>query len=86
MAVTIDGWLSLAELCEAFGLSEESLKRMAKTHGLPLRRMTPRAIPGALESEFLSWLKAQPPRGQAVRAKRKRKRKKRNSRTRPSAR
>jgi hypothetical protein len=43
----IDQWLQLAELAELFGLSEESIKRLAKSHGFPLRRLTPYATPGS---------------------------------------
>ena len=57
----LDQWLPLTELARMFGLSEESIKRLAKTHGFPLRRLTPYATPGVLESEMVSWLKAQPP-------------------------
>jgi predicted DNA-binding transcriptional regulator AlpA len=56
----VDRWLQLAELAKLFGLSEESIKRLAKNHGFPLRRLTPYATPGVLESELVSWLKAQP--------------------------
>jgi len=66
----IDQWMPLAELAELFGLSEESIKRFAKKNGFPLRRLTPYATPGVLESELFSWLKAQPPVGPAVRASR----------------
>ena len=69
-AGVIDRWLTLAELAELFGLSEESIKRFAKKHGFPLRRLTPYATPGVLESELFSWLKAQPLVGRAVRASR----------------
>jgi hypothetical protein len=48
----------LGELAELFGLSEESMKRVAKNHGFPLRRLTPYATPGVLESELFRWLKA----------------------------
>jgi predicted DNA-binding transcriptional regulator AlpA len=54
----IDKWLQLAELAELFGLSEESIKRLAKKNGFPLRRLTPYATPGVLESELFRWLKA----------------------------
>ncbi len=66
---TIDGWLQLAELSIMFGLSEESIKRLAKKHGFPLRRITPYAKPGVLESELVRWMKAQPLTGRAVRKK-----------------
>jgi hypothetical protein len=56
-----------------FGLSEESLKRFAKNHGFPLRRLTPYSTPGVLESELVEWLKAQPMVGRPIRAKRARK-------------
>ena len=66
----IDKWLQLAELAELFGLSEESIKRLAKSHGFPLRRLTPYATPGVIKSELLRWLKAQPLVGLTVRTKR----------------
>jgi len=66
----MDQWLTLGELAELFGLSEESIKRLAKKNGFPLRRLTPYATPGVLESELFRWLKAQPPVGRAVRARR----------------
>jgi predicted DNA-binding transcriptional regulator AlpA len=64
-----DRWLQLSEIAKMFGLSDESIKRLAKTHGLPLRRVTPFATPGALESELVKWLKAQPQIGAPVRSK-----------------
>jgi hypothetical protein len=70
MTGTIDRWIQLGELAKLFGLSEEGMKRLAKNHGFPLRRLTPYATPGVLESEFLRWLKAQPLVGQPIRAKR----------------
>jgi hypothetical protein len=51
-----------------FGLSQESIKRLANTHGLPLRRVTPFATPGALETELLDWLKSQPQEGAPIRS------------------
>ena len=51
-----------------FGLSEESIKRLTNTHGLPLRRVTPFATPGALETELLDWLKSQPQVGAPIRS------------------
>ena len=60
MTGRLDQWLQLPEIAKMFGLSEESIKRLAKTHGLPLRRLTPYATPGSLECELLGWLKAQP--------------------------
>src|SRR5882672_7259358 len=45
-----DQWLQLPEIAKMFGLSEESIKRLAKTQGFPLRRLTPYATPGVLES------------------------------------
>jgi hypothetical protein len=67
MLGSLDRWLGLAEIAKMFGLSEESIKRLAKSQGFPLRRLTPYAMPGALESELLKWLKAQPPNGKPVR-------------------
>src|ERR1700756_124964 len=71
MIGVIDQWLQLAELAKLFGLSEESIKQLAKNHGFPLRRLTPYATPEILESELVCWLKAQPLVGQPVRAKRR---------------
>jgi hypothetical protein len=70
MTSTIDRWIQLGELAKLFGLSEESMKRVAKNHGFPLRRLTPYATPGVLESELFTWLKAQPRVGNAIRVKR----------------
>ena len=64
----MDRWLQIAELAKLFGLSEESIKRLAKKQMFPLRRLTPYATPGVLESELLSWMKAQPLVGPPVRA------------------
>jgi predicted DNA-binding transcriptional regulator AlpA len=69
MMIQSDRWLQLSEIAKMFGLSDESIKRLAKTHGLPLRRVTPFATPGALESELVKWLKAQPQIGAPVRSK-----------------
>jgi hypothetical protein len=66
----MDRWIQLGELAKLFGLSEESMKRVAKNHGFPLRRLTPYATPGVLESELFTWLKAQPRVGNAIRVKR----------------
>jgi|GEM_PF-1649625 len=68
-------WLQLAEIAKLFGLSEDSIKRLAKNHGLPLRRVSPLATPGALESELEEWLKGQPLVGPPVRSKRRSSRK-----------
>ena len=78
MTGIIDQWLQLAELAKLFGLSEESIKRVAKNHGFPLRRLTPYATPGVIKSELLRWLKAQPLVGPAVRVKKPRVRKSRS--------
>ena len=69
MMENVDRWLQLPEIAKMFGLSEESIKRLAKTHGLPLRRVTPFATPGSLESELVRWLKAQPLVGPPVRSR-----------------
>lgn len=66
-----DQWLQLCEIAKLFGLSEDSIKRLAKNHGLPLRRVTPLATPGALETELARWLKSQPLVGPPVRHKRR---------------
>ncbi len=70
MSGILDRWLQITELVKLFGLSEESLKRVANKQRFPLRRLTPRATPGVLESELVSWLKAQPLMGRPVRAAR----------------
>jgi len=70
MTGCIDRWLQLPEIAKLFGLSEDSIKRLAKNHRLPLRRVTPLATPGALESELVAWLKSQPRVGPPVRRKR----------------
>jgi hypothetical protein len=49
----IDQWMPLAELAELFGLSEESIKRFAKSHGFPLRRLTPYATPALAHSSMI---------------------------------
>ena len=72
-----DGWLQLTEIAKLFGLSEDSIKRLGKNHGLPLRRVSPFATPGVLESELIEWLKRQPLVGAAVRTKHRRGRKRR---------
>jgi len=64
-------WLQVSEIAKLFGLSEDSIKRLAKNHGLPLRRVSPFATPGALESELVEWLKGQPLVGPPVRPKRR---------------
>jgi hypothetical protein len=63
----MDRWLQVQDIAQMFGLSEESIKRLANSHGLPLRRVTPFATPGAIESELFKWLKAQPRVGAPVR-------------------
>jgi hypothetical protein len=65
-------------------LSEESIKRLAKSHGFPLRRLTPYATPGALESELIPWLKAQPLVGQPIRLNRRTKSPRKTLRKRPN--
>jgi hypothetical protein len=70
MTGIIDRWLQVSELAKLFGLSEESIKRLSKSHGFPLRRITPYATPGALESELIPWLKAQPLVGHPIRRNR----------------
>lgn len=60
-----DRWLSLHEVAAFLGLSEESVLRLRR-RGLPLRKVSPRASPGALESELLSWIKKQPKGGLPV--------------------
>jgi hypothetical protein len=61
-------WIKLDEIAALFGLSEESILRMSKSHGLPLKRVTPFATPGCLEEDLVKWLKRQPRIGKAVRA------------------
>jgi predicted DNA-binding transcriptional regulator AlpA len=52
-----DRWLQLAELSKLFGLSEESIKRLAKSHRFPLRRLTPHGSALAVQNcQLLSIL------------------------------
>lgn len=62
-----DRWLSLQEIVQMLGLKPESVVRLARTQGLPLRRVTPRGAPGAMESELLAWMRKRPRVGQPVR-------------------
>jgi len=64
-------WLQLTEIAKLFGLSEDSIKRLEKDHGLPLRRVSPFAAPGTLEAELVEWLKSQPLVGPPVRPRRR---------------
>ena len=70
--MTTDRWVRISELSHMFGISEESLGRLAKSHGFPLRRLSPYALPGVLESELFAWLKAQPTIGAPIRKTKKR--------------
>jgi len=74
MTGCIDRWVQLPEIAKLFGLSEDSIRRLAKNQRLPLRRITPFATPGALETELVAWLKSLPPVGGPVRPKRRAKR------------
>ena len=65
--MVVDRWLPLPEIAKMLGLSEGSIRRLGKKRGLPLRRVTPYATPGALETELFEWLKAQPMIGGPVR-------------------
>ncbi len=69
MASVTDRWLQLPEIAKLFGLSEESIKRLAKARGFPLRRITPFAMPVSLESELVHWLIKQPLIGPSVRSR-----------------
>ena len=73
MTENFDQWLQLPELAKMFGLSEESIKRLAKTHRLPLRRVSPFAMPGVLQSELVAWLRSQPFIGPPVRVRKRKK-------------
>jgi hypothetical protein len=44
---------TLGELAKLFGLSEESIKRLAKKNGFPLRRLTPYATPALAHSSMI---------------------------------
>lgn len=63
-------WIKLDEIAAMFGLSKESILRIAKTHGLPLKRITPFATPGCLQTDLFKWIERQPRAGKAVRAER----------------
>jgi hypothetical protein len=71
MTTCTDRWLQLRMIARLFGLSEDSIKRLAKNHGLPLRRVTPLATPGVLETELIAWLKRQPRIGPPVRRRKR---------------
>lgn len=64
-----DRWLPLSEIAKLLGLSEDSIRRLAKNRGFPLRRVSTYATPGMLESELVAWLKHQPLVGPPVRSK-----------------
>jgi predicted DNA-binding transcriptional regulator AlpA len=72
-----DHWISLLVIAQLLGLSEDSIKRIAKKRGLPLPRVSPYATPGMLESEMIEWLKSQPLVGQTVRSNRRPRRQRR---------
>ena len=77
MTTCMDRWLQLRVIARLFGLSEDSIKRLAKNHGLPLRRVTPLATPGVLETELIVWLKSQPRIGPPVRRRKRQRSRKR---------
>jgi hypothetical protein len=66
-------WIKLDEIAAMFGLSEESILRISKTRGLPLKRITPFATPGCLQTHLFKWLEQQPRAGKAVRVERREK-------------
>lgn len=76
MTDAMDKWVSIRELSTMFGVSQESIGRLAKSRDFPLRRLTPYATPGVLQSELFSWLKAQPRVGQPIRIRTTRKKRK----------
>lgn len=61
-----DRWLSLTDIARFLGLSERSVLELEQ-QGLPLRRVTPKANPGILESELLAWIKRRPRKGGSLR-------------------
>ncbi len=63
-----DRWLALPEIAAMLKLSERSIKALQK-RGFPLRRVSPRSRPGALESELAVWMKRQRPDGKPLRGK-----------------
>ena len=71
MTTCTDRWLQLRMITRLFGLSEDSIKRLAKNQGLPLRRVTPLAIPGVRETELIAWLKRQLRIGPPVRRRKR---------------
>jgi hypothetical protein len=64
-------WIKLDEIAAMFDLSEDSILRIAKTHGLPLKRITPFATPGCLQTHLFKWIEQQPRAGRAVRGDRR---------------
>jgi hypothetical protein len=63
-----DRWIPLDEIAKMLGLSQRSVKAL-QVRGLPLRRFSPHATPGVLESELTAWIKKQVPDGKPIRAK-----------------
>lgn len=60
----MDRWIPLTDdrphaycLCTLFGLSSRAIKSLAKERGLPLRRVSPNATPGIIQSELIAWIR-----------------------------
>ncbi len=50
----------MADLVKFFGIGERTILKLARTRGLPLKRIGPGADLLAFESEVVEWLKRQP--------------------------
>lgn len=60
----MDRWIPLTDdrphadsLSRLLGLSADTIKAMAREHGLPLRRVSHKATPGVIQSELLDWIR-----------------------------
>lgn len=60
----MDRWIPLTDdrphadcLSRLLGLSPRALKSLAKERGLPLRRASPNATPGIIQSELIDWIR-----------------------------
>lgn len=61
----MDRWIPLTDdrphadsLSSLLGLSARAIKSLAKERGLPLRRVSPNATPGIIQSELIEWIRA----------------------------
>jgi hypothetical protein len=67
----MDHWLQLKDVAKMFGLSQESIKRLANSHDHPFDGLPLLQLPAQLNRKSLSGLKAQPRVGPPVRNNRR---------------